>query len=70
MIPILYRGHIFSFREESDEVGFVVEAAVVTDFRRAELGVCQQVASLRYPQVVDVCDERNIRLSFEEMTEC
>ena len=30
MIPILYRGHIFSFCKDPDEVGFVVETAVIT----------------------------------------
>ena len=70
MIPILNRGHIFSFREESDEVGFVIEAAVVTDLRSAELCVCKQVASFCHPQIIDVCDERDIGLSLEEMTEC
>ena len=32
MIPILYRGHIFSFCEDPDEVGLVVESAFVADF--------------------------------------
>ena len=31
VISVLYRGHVFSFGEESDEVGFVVESAVVAD---------------------------------------
>ena len=57
MIPIFYRGHIFSFSKEPDKVGFVVKAAVVAYFRRTQLGVCQQIAGLCNPKVVDVCDE-------------
>jgi hypothetical protein len=57
MIPILYRGHIFSFCKESDEVGLVVETAVITYFRRAQGGVGEQFACLCDPEVVHVCDE-------------
>ena len=57
MIPIFNRGHIFSFCKEPDEVGLVVEAAVIAYLRGAESGVCKQVAGLCNPEVVDVCDE-------------
>ena len=70
MIPIFDRSHIFSFCKEPNEIRLVVEAAVIAYFRCTESGVRQQVASLCNPQVVDISDERNARLSLEEMTEC
>ena len=33
MIPILYRGHIFSFCKDPDEVGLVVETAFAIEWR-------------------------------------
>ena len=70
MIPILYRGHIFSFSEDPYEVGLVVETAVVTDLRRAQGGVCKQVAGFGDSQIVHIRDERDAGLSLEEMAEC
>ena len=69
MIPILYRGHIFSFCKDPDEVGLVVEAAVVAYLRGAQGSVCKQVAGLGNSEVVHVCDEGNAGLSLEEMAE-
>ena len=70
MIPIFNRGHIFSFGEYPDEVGLVVEAAVVAYLRCASGGAGQQVAGLCHSQVVDIGDEGYAGLSLEEMAEC
>ena len=69
MIPILYRGHIFSFSKDPDEVGLIVESAVVAYLRGTQGGVCKQVAGLGDPEIVHVCDEGNSGLSLEEMAE-
>ena len=57
MIPIFYGGHIFSFCKDSDEVGFVVEAAVITDLGSAQFGVGQQFAGLCYSEIINVSNE-------------
>ena len=70
MIPILNRSHIFSFCEDPDKVGLVVESAFVTYLGCAYCRVCQQIASLCHSEVVYIGDKGNIGLSFKEMTEC
>ena len=69
MIPIFYRGHIFSFCKQPDEVRLVIEAAIVAYFGGAELCVCKQVACLGHSKVVHISDERDACLFFEEMAE-
>ena len=70
MIPIFDRSHIFSFRKEPDEVGLVVESAVIAYFGCAQVCVCKQVAGFCHPEVVDVGDEGDACLLLEEMAEC
>ena len=70
VISVLYRGHVFSFGEESDEVGFVVESAVVADLGCAEVCVCQQLACFRHSDVVDIGYEGYACLFLEEVAEC
>ena len=70
MIPIFDRGHIFSFCKEPDEVGLIVESAVIADLRGAKSGVREQVTGLCNPKIVDVGDKGYARLFFEEMAEC
>ena len=70
MIPILDRGHVLSLGKDSDEVGLVVESAVITDFRCTQRGIDKEFARLCDTQVVDVCDERDSCLLLEEMAEC
>ena len=70
MVPIFDRSHILSFREDPDEVGFVVETAVIAYFRCAERRVCQQLACFCHSEVVYIGDEGYAGLSLEEMTEC
>ena len=41
MISVFDRSHTLSFSEDSDEVGLIVESAVIADFRCAELSVGQ-----------------------------
>lgn len=70
MIPIFYRGHIFSFSEDPYEVGLVVESAVIAYLRRAQCCICKQVAGFGDSQIVHIRDERDARLSLKEMAEC
>ena len=69
MIPILDRGHVLPLGEDSDEVGLVVEAAVVADFRCTQRCVDKELARLCNTQVIDVCDKRDSCLFLEEMAE-
>ena len=57
MISVFDRSHTLSFSEDSDEVGLIVESAVIADFRCACGGVGKHVTRLGNPEVVDVCDE-------------
>lgn len=70
MVPVFDRSHILSFGEDPDEIGLVVETAVIADFRCAERRICQQFTSFCYSEVVYIGDEGYAGLSLEEMTEC
>ena len=69
MIPILDRGHIFSFRKQPDEVGLVVESTVIAYLRCAEVCVGEQIAGFGNSEIVDIGYEGNTRLFLEEMAE-
>ena len=69
MIPILYRGHIFSFCKDSDEVGFVVESAVIAYLRCTQVCIGKQIACFRNPEIIDICYEGYAGLLLEEVAE-
>ena len=69
MIPILYRGHIFSFGKESDEVGLVVESAVIAYLRGTQVCIGKQIACFRNPEIIDICYEGYAGLLLEEVAE-
>ena len=69
MIPILDRGHIFSFRKQPDEVGLVVESTVIAYLRCAEVCVGEQIAGFGNSEIVDIGYEGYSCLLLEEVTE-
>ena len=70
MIPILDRRHVLSLRKYPDEIGFVVESAIITDLGGAERRIDEQFTRPCYTKVVYIRDEGYACLLLEEMTEC
>ena len=69
MVPILDRGHILTFGKYADEIGLIIEAAIIAYLRSAQRCAGQKVAGLCNPQVIDVGNERDTCLLLEEMAE-
>ena len=69
MIPILDRRHVLSLRKYPDEIGFVVETAVIAYFGCAQIGVCKQITRFCDPEIVYVGYEGYSCLLLEEVTE-
>ena len=69
MVPVLDRSHILTLCKYADEIGLVVEAAVIAYLRGAQGRAGQKITGLCYPKVIDICNERDTCLLLEEMAE-
>ena len=69
MVPVFGRSHVLPLGEDPDEVGLIVETAVITYLGDAQRGIYQHLAGLRHSQVVHISDERDSCFLLEEMTE-
>ena len=67
--PVVAGGGSFLLLEDADEVGQVIEPAIVTDFGDTRGGVRQHAAGLGDAQVGDVLDKGGVGLLLEEVAE-
>ena len=69
MVPVLDRSHILTLCKYADEIGLVVEAAVIAYLRGTQGRAGQKITGLCYPKVIDIGNERDTCLLLEEMAE-
>ena len=70
MVPIFDSGHILTLCKYADEIGLIVETAVIAYLRGAQGCARQKIARLCNSKVIDIGNERDTCLLLEEMAEC